>query len=206
MGDVPGVFLYVPSAAGIVIASVQRLHRGLRHLWISCYHHAMAEILVVCTANMCRSPMAEGLLRARLADAGLGDRVRVRSAGVRAPAGFGATDHGVTLLAARGIDISRHQARPLTDALLREADLILVMEEAHRSAIARQAPQHLAKVRLFTELAGGRDDVADPVGGTLDDYRRTLAGMDAVLDQGWTTLLAALPPVDTPPPDVRPPE
>ena len=131
-------------------------------------------------------------------DPGLGDGC--------APAGFGATDHGVTLLAARGIDISRHQARPLTDALLREADLILVMEEAHRSAIARQAPQHLAKVRLFTELAGGRDDVADPVGGTLDDYRRTLAGMDAVLDQGWTTLLAALPPVDTPPPDVRPPD
>ena len=78
------------------------------------------------------------------------------------------------------------------------------MEEAHRAAIARQAPQHLARVRLFNELAGGRDDVADPVGGTLDDYRRTLAAMDAVLDQGWTTLLAALPPVDPSPPAARP--
>lgn len=138
--------------------------------------------------------MAEGLIRARLDAVGLGDSVTVASAGVRALAGFAAMEEGEALLAARGIDISDHRSRPLSDALLAQADVILVMEEAHRQAIARQAPRHVAKVRVFPELVGRHDDVADPVGGSLDDYRRTVVELDDILDQGWDALMALLPP------------
>lgn len=136
--------------------------------------------------------MVEGLIRARLEAEGQAGETRVRSAGVRAYAGFPATETGVALLAARGIDISTHQSRLLTERLLADADLVLVMEEAHRRAVLHLAPQHLHKVHLLTELAGRDDDVADPVGGSRDDYRRTLAELDALLDAGWPTLLRLL--------------
>lgn len=136
--------------------------------------------------------MVEGLIRARLEADGQAGEAQVSSAGVRAYAGFPATDTGVELLAERGIDISMHESRPLTEGLLAEADLVLVMEEAHRRSILHMAPQHLHKVHLLTELAGRHDDVADPVGGSRDDYRRTLAELDAVLDAGWSFMLRLL--------------
>ena len=137
--------------------------------------------------------MAAGLIRARVHAAGLADRVTVASAGVAALPGFAAMDESIAQLAARDIDISGHRSQPVTAALLDQADLVLVMEEAHRQTLARRAPHQRDKVRLFPELIGHHGDVADPVGGSPDDYRRTVEELDTILAQGWGALLAALP-------------
>lgn len=78
----------------------------------------MKQFLVVCTANICRSPLVEGLLRARLAAHQLADQVEVKSTGVYPRAGEKASQYSVELLAAKGIDISRHLAAPFSGLLM----------------------------------------------------------------------------------------
>jgi protein-tyrosine phosphatase len=120
-------------------------------------------VLVVCTGNTCRSPMAEHLLRARGIDAS--------SAGTDVvPQGL-MSGHALAALAQRGLDGSTHRARRLTRDLVDAADLVLVMEPAHRDAVRALAPD--AAVTVL--------DVPDPYGGTAADYRACLAAIDAVL-------------------------
>ena len=155
-------------------------------------NEAAKHLLIVCTGNVCRSPMAAGLIRDRLERAGLDDQVHVSSAGVFALEGEPASADGVAVLAERGVDISDHRARQLDDQMIDQADLVLVMEERHRQAIFTRAPQHLHKVMLFSELAGDHADVADPYRQGRAAYERTLATLNAILDAGWEELLRRL--------------
>jgi protein-tyrosine phosphatase len=152
----------------------------------------MKRILVVCTANVCRSPMIAALLSNRFVRAGLGDRVHIASSGIYALVGEPADPAGVRLLAERGIDLSGHRATALDEEELRLADLILVSEEAHRQAIFYRSPQALHKVWLLTELNRGDGDLPDPYGEGEQAYVRVLAQIDAVLDEGWPRLLRKL--------------
>lgn len=86
------------------------------------------KILLVCTANQCRSPMAEGLLRAQLAAAGIG--AQVGSAGLL-PGGSPAQPEAVAVMAERGIDITRHVSCQLTPEIARSANLVLGMARQH---------------------------------------------------------------------------
>jgi protein-tyrosine phosphatase len=92
------------------------------------------QIVVVCTGNICRSPMAEGILRARLSPRAA-EFATVASAGVAAAPGLRASSHSVTVARENDIDIAAHRSRPLTPFLIRTTDLILVMEEHHRDAV-----------------------------------------------------------------------
>ncbi len=153
---------------------------------------AVKHLLLVCTGNVCRSPMAAGLIRDRLQREGLSGWIHVSSAGVFALEGEPASADGVAVLAERGVDISAHRARQLDDQILGQADLVLVMEEGHRQATFARAPQHLHKVMLFSELAGEHADVADPYRQGRAAYERTLALLDSILDAGWEALLRRL--------------
>lgn len=96
----------------------------------------MASVLVVCTGNVCRSPMAEGLLRSALEDR-LGDRApAVRSAGTVGWEGAPAMPESIQAAKERGVDISDHVVRRLSGPMVVEADLVLVMAEEHREAVA----------------------------------------------------------------------
>lgn len=150
------------------------------------------QLIIVCTANICRSPMVEGLVRDRLQREGLDDRVQVSSGGIFGLEGEQASREGVELLAARGIDISAHVASALDQTRIEDADLILVMEEGHRRAIFVRAPQHLHKVLLFSELINEHDDLRDPYRRGMAAYEAALARIDLVLDSGWATLLRKL--------------
>ena len=132
----------------------------------------MKSVLVVCTANICRSPMVAALLEDRLAAAGLADQVRVASAGVFAEAGLPASTTMRLRAAERGLDLSTHRSTLVTEADLAQADLILVMEEAHRKAIFYRAPYLLHKVYRLAELADIHTDLDDPYGGTGGGLRR----------------------------------
>jgi protein-tyrosine-phosphatase len=149
----------------------------------------MSAVLFVCTGNLCRSPMAEGLLRKRLADAGLSTRHRVWSTGTWAVDDHSASEHAVTVLGERGIDISGHIAHTVTAADVAEADLILVMSQEHARVIRGAWPQYDYKVYLLSEMSGKRKDVQDPYGGPIGEYRKCADIIDGYIERGLSRIL-----------------
>ncbi|RMG91596.1 MAG: low molecular weight phosphotyrosine protein phosphatase [Zetaproteobacteria bacterium] len=102
------------------------------------------SILIVCVGNICRSPMAEALMR-EAAPA----QVRLASAGIGALVDQPADPMAIELMRARGIDLTGHRARQLTSAMVRQADLVLVMEERHREHVHAMLPVARGKVHLL---------------------------------------------------------
>jgi protein-tyrosine-phosphatase len=151
----------------------------------------MRHVLVVCTANQCRSPMAEGLIRSRIEAEGLEGRVSVSSAGTWTDSGVPATQNAVAALAERGLDISSHRSREVSEDMMQGADLILVMTGSHLQALTAEFPGQSDRVRLLSSLAGGAWDIADPVGGSLDDYRVTAAEIERLIDAGWDVIVGS---------------
>lgn len=134
--------------------------------------------------------MVTALLRQKIHAAGLDGQIEVRSAGMPGLEGAAASRYAIEVLAERGLDLSMHVSSSLTSQAIREADLILVMEEAHRQRIFHRSPENLHKVILFYELVGEHIDLVDPYGGEREEYAATLARIDYVLDAGWQRLLA----------------
>jgi protein-tyrosine phosphatase len=149
----------------------------------------MKTILFVCTANICRSPMAAALMRARLAELGLGDQIEVLSAGVWAEAGQPASEDAAATLGKRGVSLAEHRSQPATLALLQQAAIVLVMEETHRRSLFYLAPQYLNKVFLLTEMSGRHSDVADPYGGPIEGYERTATRLKDLIEAGLPQIL-----------------
>ena len=123
-------------------------------------------VTFVCTGNTCRSPMAEGYLRYIL-PAEWREKVRVNSCGTAAMPGMPAMANSQQAAMQNGFDISLHRASSCTRDGIVQADLIVAMEEKHRQEIKKLVPDCEAVL-----LAP--DGVPDPIGGTLDDYLRTL--------------------------------
>lgn len=117
------------------------------------------RILVVCTGNICRSPVAAAILQQNLTD------IEVMSAGLAAGQG-GAEPRIAALAKADGYDLSQHQARPIDRDLLAKADLVLVMSAKQRQVIARKWPEMLGKTLLFgmwrTDKPVDDRDIPDP--------------------------------------------
>ena len=143
-------------------------------------------IAFVCTGNTCRSPMAEALCRGRIAKRlgvktqELEDRgVIVLSAGIAAAMGGRPSPEAVKVMAEHGLDLSNHESQPLTEQLARNADLLLVMTRSHRQAILAEWPETADRVHL---LCKSGQDVADPVGGPVEVYRRCAEQISAEVD------------------------
>jgi len=136
---------------------------------------ASVMILLVCTGNTCRSPMAEILGRELLAKrlgvnmAGLEDQgVIVMSAGIAGMMGGRASAEAVEAMKELHLDLSGHESQPLTEPLVRNADLIYTMTRSHREAIVAEWPG--AAERTF-QLSTDGSDISDPIGGPLERYR-----------------------------------
>jgi protein-tyrosine phosphatase len=108
----------------------------------------MTSILVVCSGNICRSPMAEGLLRHAMQGRARVDVPSIRSAGTIAMEGTPATPEAVAAARDLGVDIALHRARRLTDVMIGEADLLVCMAAEHREEIGERVPA--AADRTFT--------------------------------------------------------
>jgi protein-tyrosine-phosphatase len=144
------------------------------------------HIVFVCTANLCRSPMAEALLRARLLDG-----VRVSSMGIGAQAGLPPLDSCARACRELGIDISAHRSRPVVAGELLEATRVLVMEPTHREYLTTVLPALSPRIALAGSWPGAdnpADAIADPVGKPRAAYvalakclQRHVARMAAVI-------------------------
>jgi len=124
------------------------------------------NLLLVCTGNTCRSPMAEVIARDLLKGE---DGAVVRSAGVSAGPGAAATPQAVAAAGELGLDLSTHRSQPLTAQAVAEADQILTMTATHLAMVLQVAPEAADRAAVL-DLDG---DIADPFGGTLEDYRAT---------------------------------
>ena len=142
----------------------------------------MPAILFVCTANICRSPMAMGLFKSKI-----GDEIskwRIESAGTWAIEGLAASVNSQQVLLDRSIDLSNHTSRPIEQLDLNEFDLILVMEHGHKEAIKGEFPEVSNRVFLLYEMIGYKKDVYDPYGSHLVDYAETADELDRILTEG----------------------
>ena len=134
-------------------------------------HEKKMEFLIVCTGNICRSPMAEGILRAIFpAD----PFMTVSSAGTHAVAGSPATEFAILAAQEKGIDITAHSARPLDGALISSSDMILCMEPSHAEwvlSIDSSIYEKVFNLADFSGIAGSGRKIADPYGCSLREYR-----------------------------------
>jgi len=133
------------------------------------------KVLFICTGNTCRSPMAEGGLRALLTGRNY-TAMDAQSAGTAAVSGCPATHYAMEAVKTWNGDISKHRSRPVTRELLEEADLILVMTPSHMHAVQTVCPEAAEKTFLLKKFPEPGDDgegVADPIGGSLDMYNQT---------------------------------
>ncbi len=127
-------------------------------------------IVFVCTGNICRSPMAEYMFRKHMEDDGSWD---ICSAGVMTGYGSPASRFGVKALREIAIEMKDHRSQPVSDELVDEADLIVVMTSAHRDILLERYPGAESKVVLLKSLDPASDggDLMDPIGLSLDVYR-----------------------------------
>jgi protein-tyrosine phosphatase len=141
------------------------------------------RVTAVCSGNICRSPIAEYVLRAAVEDAGLGHAIVVDSAGVGAwHVGDGADRRSVLVLAKHGYDGSAHRVQQITGSWFESddaPDLLLAMDSSHYAALRRMAPD--ADVRMMRsfdpKLAARPDadlDVPDPYYGSGDGFEKVL--------------------------------
>jgi protein-tyrosine phosphatase len=148
----------------------------------------MTEIIAVCTANICRSPVVEAVLQDRLSARGL-DGWRVSSAGTWAQNGQAASFYSREILAERGLDISGHVSKVITLEMLEQANLVLCLETGHAEALRAEFPQHAAKIFLLTEMIGHRYSISDPYAGPRDGYETMINDVTQLIETGLPRII-----------------
>lgn len=139
------------------------------------------NIMMVCVGNICRSPMAEALLKHSKPN------LTVFSSGVGALVGKPADPTAQALMLEKGIDLSRHRAQQINSVLVSSADLILTMEQKHVEVIQSKFPESRGKVHLIGKW-NDNQEVPDPYKKDKAAFEVSLNLIEAGLDS-WQSKL-----------------
>lgn len=143
----------------------------------------MHSVLFICTANQCRSPLAEGLLRLQV---GLDNPDwQISSAGTWAYDGTPATQNSVVVLKERGLDLSNHSSRTVNGEMIADHRLVLTMEKGHKEALRVEFPKLAGRIYLLSEMIDQVFEIADPVGRPLAEYQATARDIESILTRGF---------------------
>jgi glycine hydroxymethyltransferase len=129
----------------------------------------MKNVLFVCTGNVCRSPMAEGLFRKLVAER---KDIAIQSAGLSAGRGLPASQHAILALSEEGVDLMNFRSKPVSEELVRQATHIFVMTRDHKRLLELFFPEAGEKTYLLREFEPGSPDVPDPIGLGREIYER----------------------------------
>jgi protein-tyrosine phosphatase len=129
--------------------------------------------------------MAEVLFEKLLEEKGLLEDWRVESAGVWAYQGAAATQNAQVVMAERDLDLGGHRSQPTDPVLLKQFDIIIVMEVEHKHVLQERNPSLADRILTIRELVGGHGDFDDPVGGSVEVYRRAADEIYNLLTEGW---------------------
>lgn len=148
------------------------------------------KLIFVCTGNTCRSPMAEGLMKKLLKEAGIEDW-EVSSRGTFAIKGVPAAEEAVQAMAEKGVDITGHRARPLSREDIKEADLILTMTKGHKFQIFSMFAEEVRHIHTLKEFSWGyaEKDIADPIGKPVEVYRTCAEEIEEALMEGFNRIV-----------------
>ncbi len=147
------------------------------------------RIVLVCTGNTCRSPLAEGILK-KLLPQSWKDRLQITSAGIAAVEGRSVSTNSLMVAAENGIDLSEKKSNRLTFDFVEDSDLVIVMENSQRIALLATSTGSSDRIVTLRGLApsgedSAGDDISDPFGGSIEQYRETFHQIQAALEKGW---------------------
>ena len=153
----------------------------------------MAHIIMICTANICRSPLAEKLLARHLSekaatDSAFADWV-VSSAGTWANRARGAATGSIAMAEERDLDLSEHVARMVTEEIAEEGDLLLCMTANHKEALQLDFRDQADKIYLLTEMVGRKYDISDPYGGPYEGYVTMAQEVEKLIAEGLPKII-----------------
>lgn len=137
-------------------------------------------IVVVCTGNICRSPMGERLLAHALKkEAGPLKNLKVISAGTHAASGQPASYHSVKALEKANIDLSDHKSQPVSEEMLKRSVAVFCMSQSHRDILSVLYPEYADRFHLYREFMERpeRSDIVDPFGLNASAYENSLDNM-----------------------------
>jgi protein-tyrosine-phosphatase len=145
----------------------------------------MPNILIVCTANICRSPMGQAILQKLVLERPDADQWKIESAGTWAMSGSSAAIYSKVVMEQMGLDINAHRSQAINLKMIQNFDLILTMEDEQKRWLKAQYRDFADRIYLLSEMIDQYRDIPDPIGGEMTDYQETAQLLEHILTQGF---------------------
>ena len=147
----------------------------------------MIKILIVCTANICRSPIGEVILKNLVSQDGLDEIIRISSGGILGIEGEQASDYSIAVAQENGLNLESHRSQGITPDMMKESDIVLCMTLDHVEKLKLLYPDQLDKIYALKEyLIDGEIlsySIEDPIGLSLDFYRKVYNNIKIELER-----------------------